>query len=216
MLTAFDFYYILLPLLSQFLLNNNIIYAVLFFLSKWFFKKVESLVYNTKHHGSQLSRSQIKEIVDNFDHIACDNNLIAKGFIRSYKNETDADLREFDFYELYYYIDVATKNTQLVVSNSEACINTLSKTTVVDLHRIYNQLDMLDSAKDFMLDHIADKELDAHDNLKLVLISQIITLGKILTEIRKKCDKFREQNFSDAQVEKLKKEFSSYLKRDDT
>lgn len=187
-------------------------YVAAYYASHYSKKLVDSISYNLKHHGQKLTALEAKELVDDFDHIACDNNLIGKRFARTFLAEPDIDIKEYEFYELYYYVNVSSDITLRVLENSELCINTLQKVTAVDLHRIYNQLDMLTTAKEFMLNHIGDEEIDAPQNLKLVIISQIFSLDEKLQKIKEKSDDFRENNFSDTQVKELKDLYGRILK----
>lgn len=186
-------------------------YIVAYYASHYITKIAESIAYNRKHHGQGLTELEAKELVDDFDHIACDNNLVGKLFAKTFLSEPDIDIKEYEFYELYYYVNVSSDITLRIVENAEFCINTLDKVNAVDLHRLYNQLDMLNTAKAFMLNHIADKELDAPNNLKLVIISQIFSLDEKLQKIKEKCDDFMNNNFSDTQVKALKDQYGYIL-----
>ena len=176
-----------------------IAYIIAYWASHWIIKGLSSAKYNLKHHGQTLTNLEAKELVDDFDHIACDNNLIGKLFTRAFESEKDVDVK------------VSSDITLRVLENSKLCINTLEKTSAVDLHRIYNQLDMLTTAKDFLLNHISDKELDAPENLKLVIISQIYSMEEKLNRIKEECDNFKNDHFSDKQVELLRTKYGSIL-----
>lgn len=189
-------------------------YIAAYFISRFLSKIIEAIIYNLKHHGSQLTEREVKELIDDFYHIACDNNLIGKVFSKSFEAEKDVDIKEYEFYELYYYVNVSADITLRILENASSCINTLQRVNAVDLHRLYNQLDMLMTAKSFLLDHIGDDELDAPDNLKLVIISQIFALEDKLKRIKKLCDEFREDNFSDSQVQLLRRMYGSYLSKE--
>lgn len=187
------------------------VYVVAYCSSRLISTVLETILYNLKHHGSQLTDREIKELVDDFDHIACDNNLIGKLFTKSYIQETDIDIKEYEFYELHYYVNVSSDITLQVLDNSSTCINTLEKVNTVDLHRIYNQLNMLKTAKTFLLNHINDAVCNTPFNLKLVIFSQIIELEKKIASIQKKCNEFSKEHFSDIQVMHLKEKYKDYL-----
>lgn len=191
-------------------------YIGAYYLSHYIKKWLGTAAYNIKHHGQKLTDLEAKELVDDFDHIACDNNLVGKLFTKAFNSEKDKDIKEYEFYELYYYVNVSSEITLRILENADLCINTLDKVTAVDLHRIYNQLDMLTTAKSFMLQHISDPDLDAPSNLKLVIISQIFALEERLKLIKEKCDCFLSDHFSDSQVKELKAQYSHHLKKKTT
>ena len=182
-----------------------VVYITAYFLSKCASKLVTKISYNIKRHGAKLSEIEVKELVDNFDHIACDNNLVGKRCIQAIGHETDKSIKEDVFYEVYYYVKVEADITSSILENSDACVNTLTKSTRVSLPRLYNQVRMMKCATEFMLEHIGDSDLEILYNLKLVIISDIVSLSAQLSEIESACDNFVEQNFSDTQVEDLKK-----------
>lgn len=186
-------------------------YIIAYLLYKRISNIIDKICYNVRHHGTGMTEREAKELIDDFDHIACDNNLVGKEFIKNYKREKDADLKEFDFYELYYYIKVSADLTLDVLSHSDLCVNTLTTSTGVDIHRLYNQLNMLISARDFLLNRIKSKEISLDTNLLLVVISQIDALSDKLLKIQEECDKFRDQHFSTVQVKELAEKYSEYL-----
>lgn len=188
-----------------------IAYIIAFFAYKIAAKKLREIYYHLKRHGGSASSREIKELIDNFDHIACDNNLIAREFMQNYKTQNELCLSTFEFYELYYYAKVSSETTLSILDHADTCINTLSDSSRVDLHRIYNQLSMLLIVKDFLMLHCMDAKIDIHQNLRLVLIDQISQLSKTLESIQCECDNFRDTHFSDLQIETLRKKYSDIL-----
>ncbi len=190
-----------------------VVYIAAYFLSKFASKLVTKISYNIKRHGARLSEIEVKGLVDNFDHIACDNNLVGKRCIHAIEHEADKSIKEYDFYEVYYYVKVAADITSSILANSDVCVNTLTKSTRVSLFRLYNQLRMMKCATKFMLEHIGDSDLDILHNLRLVIISDIVNLSEQLDEIESECNNFMEQNFSDIQVRGLKEKYEQYLEK---
>lgn len=188
-----------------------IAYVIAFFVYKFVSKTSRIIYYNLKRHGGSLNNREIKELVDNFDHIACDNNLVAREFMHHYKQQNELCLSTFEFYELYYYAKVSADITMSVLDHAGTCVNTLSDSSRVDLHRIYNQLNMLLIVKDFLFLHCTDTKIDIYPNLRLVLIEQIDQLSKMLEKIQSECDKFRCTHFSDVKIETLRKKYSYIL-----
>ena len=188
-----------------------VVYIIAYFIYKHILYLAEKISYNLKHHGTTITDREAKEYIDNFDHIACDNNLVGKEFIKIYSREKDIDLKSYDFYELYYYVNVSAEIMLSVLNNSEQCLNTLSTTTKIDLHRIYNQLNMSKSATKFLLDHIKDNDIALDYNLMLVIIFQIDKLSEKLDLIEEKCDTYKDQYFSDKQVKELADKYRSFF-----
>lgn len=183
-------------------------YILTYFAYKTVLKKARSFIYNTNRHGGTPDRRRVKEIIDKFDHVACDNNLIAKDFILRYEAEQDICLSTFDFYEIYYYAKVSAETIMLVLDNADVCINTLHESTRIDLHRIYNQLEMLLDIKDFLTEHCEDYKVRIDENLRLVLINQISELSSSLSNIKDICDCFKNDHFSGNHVKPLRDKFS--------
>lgn len=187
-------------------------YVIAYYASKIVTKKVTGIVYNLKHHQQKISEREAKEIVDDFDHIACDNNLIGKVFARAYNKETDIDIKEYEFYELYYYIRVSAQLTRKVLENRDICVNTMEYVKGIDLYRLYNQLDMLKTAREYLLDHVNDNEIDAPGNLRYVLVQQIVSLKENIDYIEGACNEFNKEHFSDKKTDALKRDYCTYLR----
>lgn len=190
-------------------------YIVAFFVYKYLAQKIRKVYYNTRRHGGLANSRETKERIDNFDHIACDNNLIAKEFKQKYENvpkgtEADFQLSTFEFYELYYYTKTSAEATLSILDYADTCVNTLSEKSRVDLHRIYNQLDMLCTAKNFLLEHSLDEEIHIDKNLRFVLIDQIHDLDAPLQTIKDKCDEFKNFHFSDLKIQPLRDKYSPH------
>lgn len=189
----------------------SVAYIIAFFAYRWLLKKARVWYHDSKRHGGAPSSREIKELIDNFDHIACDNNLIVRSFMHQYESESVLCLGTFEFYELLYYATVSANTTLSILDHSDTCINTLDEISRVDLHRIYNQLDMLKEAKEFLVNHCMDKRIEIESELRPVLIDQIHRLADKLDLIQTKCDSFREENFSPLQVDKLRQKYQSFI-----
>lgn len=144
----------------------SVAYIIAFFAYRWLLKKARVWYHDSKRHGGAPSSREIKELIDNFDHIACDNNLIVRSFMHQYESESVLCLGTFEFYELLYYATVSANTTLSILDHSDTCINTLDEISRVDLHRIYNQLDMLKEAKEFLVNHCMDKRI--YNNIGLL------------------------------------------------
>lgn len=122
-------------------------YIVVFFIFRLIANYLDKLYYNLRRHGTKMDVYQIKEIIDDFDHIACDNNLIVKEYIEKYPSGQDKSVQTFLFFEILYYSKVSAEKTLSVINYPDSCINTMTKRSGIDLFRIYNQLTMLESAQ---------------------------------------------------------------------
>lgn len=190
------------------LVFSLIVYIVAYFAYKGILKIVRNIYYNTKRHKDAMDQDAIKELIDNFDHIACDNNLVAKGFMSAFDNlggNDDQDIKEFYYYEVLYYTEVAASITQEIVDQEDHCINTLDYKKHVDLHRIINQLDLIEKACTFLNDNIDDKCLVEDINLKSIIIHRILGIEEQTKSIRKKCVDFKSSYFSDSKVDAIPK-----------
>lgn len=188
-------------------------YIVAFFVFIIASRAIETLLYNIRRHDSELTLSEIKEYIDRFDHIACDNNLVGIRCMRKLASQPDSLLEQFDFFELLYYVNVSADVTLSILDHANVCVNTLSKTGGIDLYRIYDQLNMMKHCNDFMLSYVGKGLPSIHRNLKLVLISQIVDFSSKLDDIERKCDELLNKNFSDSETKSLLERYGTYLEK---
>ena len=101
---------------------STFLFSVLFVIGMTIFKialKLLSFFFNASKKEKLPSKTKIKEFIDDFDHIACDNILISQNFINAYNDKnTSSNLKEFYFYEIIYYTKVSISIIKKIISDS--------------------------------------------------------------------------------------------------
>lgn len=182
-------------------------YIVAFFLYHKLFKMAKRKVYNIKVHGKEMTLEQSRKLMNDFDHIVCDSTLVAKQFIQHYRKYVDLkdyDLAKFAYYEVLYYLRVALNITMSILDAGDKCINTLETCSKIDLFRIVNQKRIMESLKDFLVNHCDDdamKFAEGWSNHKLILqyelFNQTTGIVALLKALDDECHHFSDTYFSD-------------------
>ncbi len=133
---------------------SSALFALLFAIGMGLFKGfifIFSYIYNAWKKEQLPSKAKIKELIDDFDHIACDNILISQNFIEAYNlSNTPPNLKEFYFYEIIYYTKVSLSIIQKLLANKDECINDKNNTNRIHLFRLNNSLKMLKEIFNFL------------------------------------------------------------------
>ena len=141
------------------------------------------------------SKQEIKEYIDSFDHIACDNILISQNFIEEYKNGNISDeLKEFYFYEIIYYTKVSVSIIQKLIINKDKCINDKNNINRIHLFRLINILVMLKEICDFL--NVNKDNIKIDKLLKPSLFQEINYLNDRLDYFNKECEKIKKEKYS--------------------
>lgn len=167
---------------------SSALFALLFVIGMGLFKFfifICSYAYNARKKESLPSKEQIKEYIDDFDHIACDNILISQKFIAAYiRKNTSHNLKEFYFYEIIYYVKVSLSIIQKIITNKEKCINDKEHTNRIYLFRLENSIKMIDEIYFFLN--------SSKDNISIDPIMKS-SLFKEISNIKEKTDKFNKE-----------------------
>ena len=122
-----------------------IIYCVLFVTIRKLYsnisEKIAHIRYQKSIHAPETSAQRIKELVDDFDHIAFDNLIIAYEFLDEFKsNEHNVEITTFYFHESVYYLRTAINKTQEIVHPDvmKRCLNICGNANGVDVFRLIN------------------------------------------------------------------------------
>jgi hypothetical protein len=180
-------------------LLSTIIFSASFIASFYVYKFARFLLkylYNKlkKEHLSSTP-FEIKEIIDDFDHIACDNILAAYEFQKSFIGETNPNVANYYYHEMIYYLKVAIDKTTKVLKNSKSCINTLSTVSKIDLFRIENILDMMDELYKYISKDEIKAKIKIDSKLKSSFEHKISNIKDSINDIRKDLNDFKENNF---------------------
>lgn len=150
------------------------------------YRKILRVKKSLKRYKRKTSAIEIKEIIDSFDHIACDNVLVAKEFMQHFDPQSDLELSTFYYFEIIYYAKTAAKKTLKILNNSNNCINSKDKTDAIDLFRIKNLCVILKQILQFISEHKGEISID--DKMRPSLDHQVGLLEQDITKAYKKCD----------------------------
>ena len=129
-----------------------VIYCFLFYIIKKVYSFIKThinhFIYNKKIHSFGRSALECKELVDDFDHIVCDNLLLSYELINTIKKDTETNniyLRTFYFHETIYYIRSSIDITKRIIhpDKRENCLNIFGKTNGIDVSRLKNACEMM-------------------------------------------------------------------------
>ena len=128
------------------------------------------------------SDATIKQLIDDFDHIACDNILISQNFIEAYFNDnTSSNLKEFYFYEIIYYTNVSLAKINSITLYKDRCIgNNETSGKKIHLYRLGNALSMLNEIYKFLNNNKSSILLEP--SLQESLFAQINKLHESIKE----------------------------------
>ena len=169
---------ILLVFVGGFVISYNVYILV--------FRKILRLKKGLKRYARKESYIEIKELIDSFDHIACDNVLIAKEFMQHFDPQNDQELSTFYYFEVIYYSKIAAKKTLRILNNPQVCINSENKTDAIDIFRIKNLCNILKQILEFICNHKALISID--DKMLPLLNHQVNLLTKDICDACQKCN----------------------------
>lgn len=150
------------------------------------YQKILRVKKSLKRYKRKTSANEIKEIIDSFDHIACDNVLVAKEFMRHFNPQIDLELCTFYYFEILYYAKIATQKTRNILQNRETCINSKRKTDAIDLFRIKNLCNILQEILQFIFNN--KNKISIDDIMMASLDRQIQQLEQDIEGICQTCN----------------------------
>lgn len=125
--------------IGVYLVGFVVSYFSFLFVYRWLHK----LHKRTKAHKSACTLIEAKKKIDEFDHIACDNVLIAYEFQGAYSTESNLEKKMFYFCEVLYYLNKSLIKIRNVLFCSDLCINNRDKADGLESYRIANLLKMI-------------------------------------------------------------------------
>lgn len=156
-----------------------------------FVKLVNKIKNSYKKYKKKDNVEYVKQLIDDFDHIACDNVLISKEFIAHFfkeKKRGDYKSATFAYYESLYYLKSASDKIKRVLDNGEHCINNKNTVVSLDIYRLTNlysmMVDIFNLIKNNRNDILIEKELSK------ILDRQINLVEEMLVEIENQSKKY--------------------------
>lgn len=181
-------------------------YIVLYSISKICYNYISGKLKKFKAavstHCPDYSAQKNKELIDDFDHIALDNLLLAYESIDEMKTASNTQIATFYFYELIYYLKTAVAITSDITSQfrQKNCVNIEGNTDGVDLFRLINVQNMMSEIYMFIdethrnryvkssgiqIEVPSDNSED--DDLRMALKEQLQNLNANISEIGEFC-----------------------------
>lgn len=181
------------------LLISTFTFIILFIIGILIYQLMSKIWHIIRNHFCSEkgpSKSEIKEYIDNFDHIACDNILISQSFIEAYKEDPKLtyNMKEFYFYEIMYYTKVSMGIINSLFVYSHLCINDKNNTNRVHLYRIINILNMIKEIVDFLSEN--SEQIQLEDNMKSSLCKEIDDLKETLRKLQDISKEIHGQKYS--------------------
>lgn len=138
---------------------------------------------------------KVKLVIDEFDHIVCDNILICNDFIEHYNSlvKSDIDMATFDYHEITYYLKTSINKVVTIVSSEDIYINTPNCTNKIDIYRLINLHKMMQNVYSFLIKNFHVIKID--DRFKNQLQFEINEISLNLSLIKTKIDNFIKKNY---------------------
>lgn len=180
------------------ILFSTFLFSILFIIGMFLFKislKLIFFLYNSCKKENLPSKSKIKELIDDFDHIACDNILISQNFIIAYNDKnTSTNLKEFYFYEIIYYTKVSISIINKILINQNKCINDKKNTNRIHLFRLENSIKMLKEIYTFL--NTNQKFIRLDTSMSSSLSSEIFEINNQLISFQKQYETLAKNIYS--------------------
>lgn len=126
------------------------VFVGLFLLS---YRISKPLITKVKHHLDTKKRGVLlldeikcKQLVDEFDHTACDAIIFARNFALKIPNISNPEISEserYNYYEAIYYLEKAAKIARDVYTQRNGCISITNNPNGITIHRYENVIHML-------------------------------------------------------------------------
>jgi len=156
-----------------------------------FLKLINRVKCSYKNYKHKDEAEYIKQLIDDFDHIACDNVLISKEFINHFYKEQKRDDKKaatFAYYEALYYLKAASVKVKRVLDNGENCINNKNTVVALDIYRVTNLHSMMLDVFEFIKNN--RNQIIIESELSNELDRQISLVDKTLKDIKTQNNKY--------------------------
>ena len=121
------------------------IYFISYFLYRYLALKLTEFsktIGNRNKKQHPITYDDSKQIIKEFDNIACDSIIVAKGYISEFGLVKETKLQVFYFYEIMHCLSAASLKITVLLANYGECIRTGSTATGVDIFRLSNILEI--------------------------------------------------------------------------
>lgn len=168
---------------------STALFTVLFIIGMIIFKTSQKLFCffrNSLKKEKLPSKAKIKEFIDDFDHIACDNILISQNFIKAYNDQnTSANLKEFYLYEIIYYTKVSISIINKILIYHDQCLNNQNLTNRIHPFRLQNSIKMLNEIYQFL--DMNQQFINLQPSMQSSLSFEISEIEQQLKRFHKQC-----------------------------
>jgi len=173
------------------------LFSILFVIGMLIFQlgiRLLSFIYNARKKEHSPSKVKTKQLIDDFDHIACDNILISQRFIQAYNDSgISNNIKEFYFYEIIYYTKVSLGIIKKIFVNDGQCINDKNHTNRIHLFRLDNSIKMLDEIYRFLENN--QENICKDNNLHPSLEKEIEDIEETIKSLKEKLENFKTKHY---------------------
>lgn len=157
---------------------------LVYFGTRLLFKKILRILKTKRELSNsnrlKLTSEEAKNLIEKFDHIACDSILLAWDFIDKKQSISHRDQKNFCIIEAFYYYKKAVEITCLIINNPNTCINNLENSNGISRYRLNNVYDSLKDINDQIDTELTNVQGIAHINeFKHEFEQSKISLGHI-------------------------------------
>ena len=159
-----------------------VLYIISYTLYKFLYDRIKRKWEERMPYSIDSSMSKKIQIQKDFDNIACDSILMARGYRNAFKEleeiPENKTLKVFYYYEIMHYLDVACIKTKRLVEYKESCIRTIDKAIGVDIFRVVNIEKMMQELDVFLVEEFSNI-CDDENQIKAVQYQQKAIKKKI-------------------------------------
>ena len=148
-----------------------IIYITSYILYGFLYNKIMKIWKARKIYSINSGMDKMIQIQKDFDNIACDSILVARGYRNAYDEleniPSNKTLKIFYYYEIMHYLDVSCEKTEDLIKHKENCIRTMDEAIGVDIFRVVNIKSMMEELDGFLEGEFNNLCVDEHQKVAI-------------------------------------------------
>ena len=179
------------PLWSE-IVKRVVAFVAIYIVAYGFYMALVPLVHRffdlfnrKKTHAKK--RNEVDQCIKEFDNIACDSVLLARGYMDDLSETNDQLLKKFYYYEIMHYLRTANVKILTLLVNEEKCIKKPNMNKGVEIYRIDNILSIEEKIFDFLMDtytSLFSDYVSTEDPIICTIDSRLNTIKKEMSDNR--------------------------------
>lgn len=143
-----------------------VVYFSAYFSMKWLIKKHKAQLELKKANNKEISSVQVKKLISDFDHIACDSILLSWDFLKKINSKRMGDSeKKFCLIESIYYYKKAICVISLIMTYKDRCINSINVSNAITPYRIKNASESLNDISQKIVQAYSSLGIDEGDGI---------------------------------------------------